>query len=151
MTCNIYSFARPIFSRYTTFNSFEFFFHDCTLSIHTKKVVRLFTVSIFNFFLSFYVSPSPYCIKFGKDFGDQLRNCNIFSLNGGSLKHFILSVYHWCSLFDLFHRFVFIILQHGSISSLNHSLLVYIIKILFHLLITTICISLRGGGSHANF
>ena len=25
LTCNIYSFARPIFSRYTTFNPFDFF------------------------------------------------------------------------------------------------------------------------------
>ena len=123
MTCNIYSFARPIFSRYTTFNSFEFFFHDCTLSIHTKKVVRLFTVSIFNFFLSFYVSPSPYCIKFGKDFGDQVRNCNIFSLNGSSSKHFLPTRFRQNAAMK------FIFKRENKVHLIYSSLLLYFIAV----------------------
>lgn len=123
LTCNIYSFARPIFSRYTSFKPFEFFFHDCTLSIHTKKVVRLFTVSIFNFFLSFYVSPSPYCIKFGKDFGDQLRNCNIFSLNGGSLKHFLPTRFRQNAAMK------FIFKRENKVHLIYSSLLLYFIAV----------------------
>ena len=40
LTCNIHSFARPIFSRYTTFKPFEFFSTTAPsqLSMYTKKV-----------------------------------------------------------------------------------------------------------------
>ena len=89
MTCNIYSFARPIFSRYTTFNPFDFFSMTAPSQYILKRSSGYLLYPFLIFFLSFYVSPSPYCIKFGKDFGDQLRNCNIFSLNGGSSKYFL--------------------------------------------------------------